>query len=270
MRILLIPIMFLMLLVACNNGKVSRQVEGVDTIESEGYPQTQIDINMESNKGIEAYEDSVETDYLRLLSAFPQYKAEFEKEKAAWMEYKSSVEVIARCEDHGSSTPMFVNDVIRDAISLREYSFYPLYKHTQGIEYPFCKTKFTSAMIADAYSVFIKAVSEDEDVEDKTAYQDALRNEQQWWGKWMECREAVSQKLSNDLKKVYDDCTNLTTRTKLIQLKNQNEGHGLTSGEILDCILPDDCSDKALMEYPGFDKVWAKHCEDLDWYPTFD
>jgi len=269
MKKLLIPIMSLLLLVACNNSKMST-VEGVDSIESEDYPQTQLDMNLLSNEDLEAYEDSVEAEFLKLVSALPQYKVEFEKEKAAWMEYESAVKVVAGCEEHGSSTPMYVHDVIRDAISLREYSFSPLYMHTQEIEYPFSKTKFTSAMIADAYFAYINAVGEDEYAENKTAYQDALRKEQQCWSSWMECREAVSRKLSNDLKAVYDDCTNLTMRTKLIQLKNQNEGHGVTSGEILDCILPDDCSDKALLEYPGFDKVWAKHCEDLDWYPTFD
>jgi hypothetical protein len=41
----------------------------------------------------------------------------------------------------------------------------------------------------------------------------------------------------------------------------------MISGEILKCILPEDCSDKALLNYPGFDKVWAKHCENTDWYP---
>ena len=53
-------------------------------------------------------------------------------------------------------------------------------------------------------------------------------------------------------------------------VKNQNQALGVTGHEPLDCILPDDCSDKALLEYPGFDKIWAKHCEDLDWYPKFD
>lgn len=85
MKKLLISIMSLLLLVACNNSKVS-SVEGVDTIESEDYPQTQLDMNLLSNEDLEAYEDSVEAEFLKLVSALPQYKAEFEKEKAAWLE----------------------------------------------------------------------------------------------------------------------------------------------------------------------------------------
>lgn len=41
----------------------------------------------------------------------------------------------------------------------------------------------------------------------------------------------------------------------------------MTSGEVMKCALPEDCSDKVLLEHPGFDKIRAKHCENLDWYP---
>ena len=44
----------------------------------------------------------------------------------------------------------------------------------------------------------------------------------------------------------------------------------ITSGEVLDCVLPDNCSDKALLEYPGFDVVWARQCDNTDWYPNFE
>ena len=57
---------------------------------------------------------------------------------------------------------------------------------------------------------------------------------------------------------------------KLYQLKNQNQDLGMISGEVLKCALPEDCSDKALLDYPGFDIIWAKHCENLDWYPKFE
>ena len=85
----------------------------------------------------------------------------------------------------------------------------------------------------------------------------------------MRCRETISKKLSEEDKVVYDVCTNMAFRTKLLQLKNQNQSLGMISGEILKCILPENCSDKALLDYPGFDKVWAKHCENTDWYPKF-
>lgn len=76
--------------------------------------------------------------------------------------------------------------------------------------------------------------------------------------------------MTGDIKKVYDIGTNQMLRTKLHQLKNQNQGLGVTGDEVLKCVLPEDCSDKALLDYPGFDIIWAKHCENLNWYPKFD
>ena len=126
------------------------------------------------------------------------------------------------------------------------------------------------AMIKDSYSSFIKAVGEDEYIDNKSQYQEALRKEQSCWDKWMETREIISNKLDEDTRRYYDECTNLVRRVKLLQVKNQNQALGMTGHEALDCILPDDCSDKALLEYPGFDKIWAKHDENSDWYPKFD
>lgn len=85
----------------------------------------------------------------------------------------------------------------------------------------------------------------------------------------MECRRMNSEKLITNVRRIYDGCTNLMMREKLRQLKNQNNALGICSKDILDCVLPDDCSDKALLEYPGFDVVWAKHCKDPGWYPVF-
>ena len=118
-------------------------------------------------------------------------------------------------------------------------------------------------MIAEAYSVFIKAVDED-DMEQKNEYIIALRNEQGCWNKWMGYRERLSKNLPQDIREGYDECTNLTMRTKLIQLKNQNQGLGLASDEMIECLLPDDCSDKALLEYPCFNVVWKKHRGDTN------
>ena len=36
-------------------------------------------------------------------------------------------------------------------------------------------------------------------------------------------------------------------------------GLGMTSGEIIECLLPEDCSDQELLEYPGFNVVRASH-----------
>ena len=53
-------------------------------------------------------------------------------------------------------------------------------------------------------------------------------------------------------------------RTKLLQLKNQNQGLGLINDYIDSCLLPDSCSDKELLDYPGFNVVLKRNSDDLN------
>ena len=117
-------------------------------------------------------------------------------------------------------------------------------------------------MISRAYRIFIKVAGEDEYNDYRTDYQENLRKEWQLWNEWMNYRRQVSEQLSDELKVVYDNCTNQTMRTKLLQLKNQNKGLGMIGGDVLDCLLPDDCTNKALLNYPGFNVVWDR-CENM-------
>ena len=245
---------------------VSNQT-GNDSIEPF---QTQAEINEACYNEYVANEDSVEKEFQKLLEALPQYRKEFLKEKVVWEKYQKAVHEVSKCEDHGSSTPMYVSAVLSQGTQIRGVPQHYLYLHTQGKEIPYSKTTFTPTMIADAYSAYIMAVGEDEYIEQKTEYQESLRKEQRCWDDLLECRKKTSLLLTGDIKKVYDRSTNQMIRTKLYQLKNQNQDLGMTSGEVMKCALPEDCSDKVLLDYPGFDKIWAKHCENLDWYPKFD
>ena len=216
------------------------------------------------------YNDSIEKKFLELIILMPEYREELNREKTVWQKYQKACRDVADCENHGSSTPMFVDDVLNQGIRLREASISKLVLHLKGKGVYFSKTIFTSSMIADAYSAFISIEGQNEYNEYRTQYQEALRKEQKCWDDWMYYREMLSQKLPYDIKRYYDNCTNTTKRTKLLQLKNQNEALGMCSHEVADCILPEDCSDKALLNYPGFDIVWSKHCENTEWYPKFE
>ena len=248
----------------------SQQNDNKDSVDEEVF-QTQEEFNEASYESYIADEDSVEDVYQQLLEALPQYQSEFQKETKVWETYKKAIREIAGYEDHGSSSPMYVNDVLRQGLKLRGVSLYYLYLHEQGKDTNgYSKTTFTQDMIDDAYAAFIKAVGEKEYNDQKEQYQEALRQEQNCWNEWMQCRKSISQNLTGEQKNLYDISTNQMFRTKLYQLKNQNQDLGMASGEVFDCALPMDCSDKALLNYPGFDVVWAKHCKDLDWYPTFE
>ena len=278
----IIYVVVLIALTSCNQNKSNKTIADNatdDSIMEESYQtdndtiepfQTQAEINEACYNEYVANEDSVEKEFQKLLEALPQYRKEFLKEKVIWEKYQKAVQEVSKCEDHGSSTPMYVSAVLSQGTQIRGVPQHHLYLHTQGKEIPYSKTTFTPTMIADAYSAYIMAVGEDEYIEQKTEYQESLRKEQRCWDDLLECRKKTSQLLTGDIKKVYDISTNQMIRTKLYQLKNQNQDLGMTSGEVMKCALPEDCSDKVLLDYPGFDKIWAKHCENLDWYPKFD
>ena len=254
-------------LMSCLTNKKAASTSSQDTIVDEGDFQTQAEINEEfGNTSIE-YKDSIERVFQELVAIRPQYEDELNKERTYWDMYQNAVREVAGYGDHGSSTPMFVAGVMDQGVQLREMTLHDFYIHAKGETISWNENKFTPAMIDDAYSAFINAVGEDEYLKQKSELQAALRKEQKCWNEWMRCRETISKKLSEEDKVVYDVCTNMAFRTKLLQLKNQNQSLGMISGEILKCILPENCSDKVLLDYPGFDKVWAKHCENTDWYP---
>ena len=132
-------------------------------------------------------------------------------------------------------------------------------------------------MIEDAYKAFFDEATDnwynpytDDSKEGLEEYQATASNERKMWNEWMKYRTIVAKALPKDLREVYNGCTNLMMRTKLHQLKNQNAGLGLMSDDVSDCLLPDSCSDKALLEYPGLNVVLEKHSADLNWYPTFE
>lgn len=248
-----------------------------DTVEKAFEDMDQFEINEYLCNESRKFDEEVEKDFQTIISLLPKYKDVLNTEKKKWEQYQAIVLEVGRCLDHGSSTPCYWSDVKNQGIQLRKESFQNLLYHLQGKEKgKVTKTRFTSAMIDEAYNVFIGAVNVNEDLyeyEDDsllTVYRILLKNEQKCWNEWMAHRSKVSTQLPTNLRKIYDECTNQTKRTKLRQVKNQNEALGVTGHEPLDCILPEDCSDKALLEYPGFNVIWAHHIADLDWYPTFD
>lgn len=240
-----------------------------DEDEGEEY-EDKMSLNIAYSNMYVEYEDSIERRYQKLISMLPQFRDEFDEEKLLWQEYQKTVRAVAECEDYGTSTPIYVADVLSQGVKLWEESFANLFLNMLGKPFSFSKTEFSSTMVGDAYSAFIEAIGRDGNVENKTKYQESLRKEQKYWNNWMEHRQATSKKLSTKLRSIYDGCTNQVIRTKLLQLKNQNQSLGVTSNELMKCVLPEDCSDKALMDYPGFDKAWALHRKFMDWYPNFE
>lgn len=225
----------------------------------------------------EKYKARVEAEFQQLLSAFPEYSSLFCKEKEKWESYHEAVLAVISQENHGSSGTLNIIGALNQSVDLWSASFLNLWLYKQNQDVSFPHTKFTSRMIDDAYTSFFNVSADnwfniytEDPKEGLEGYKESISNERKTWDDWMGYRAIVSNALLKDMHVIYDNCTNLMMRVKLHQLKNQNAGLGLMSDDVSNCLLPDSCSDKALLEYPGLNVVLEKHCADLNWYPAFD
>lgn len=217
------------------------------------------------DKDYEKYKDCVEGEFQHLVEALPDYKNLFLNEKEKWEHYNEAVLAMISLEDHGSSGTLNIMGALNQSLDLWSASFHNLllYKQNQKVSFP--HTKFTSQMIDDAYKAFFNAAMEKwynpytADLEKGLEYQAIVSDERKRWDGWMGYRATVSKALPEDLREIYDNCTNLMMRMKLHQLKNQNEGLGLINDYIDSCLLPDSCTDQELLDYPGFDVVLKRN-----------
>lgn len=222
-------------------------------------------------KDYERRKAHIENEFQQFVSAHSEQESLFRKEKERWENYHEAVLAVAELEDHGSSGALYITDVLEQSVDLWLASFHNLWLFEQNQDIEFPETIVTSKMIDDAFSAYIKQEDEDwcnafsdNEKDGMEEHHNAIELEWQLWNEWMAYRKTVSKSLPKDLRIIYDGCTNLTMRTKLHQLKNQNAGLGLMGSDVSDCLLPDSCSDKALLEYPGLNVVLEKHSEDLN------
>lgn len=235
----------------------------VDSLTDEDM-ESQSSLNDASSRWRINYSNSIDKEYSDLISRMPEYKEQLQKDCNAWLAYQEAVSNVAqKSMDNGSSTRMFINDVLCQGIKLRELSIGGLLLHAKKRNVVFCSTMFTDDMIEKAYSVWYdKENVESDDYYKKEvieSFLSALNDEKQKFSDWMNVRAEISSSLPTDIKELFDGCTNEVMREKLLQLKNQNQGNGMRINETLECILPSCCSDEELLEYPGFNVVMEKH-----------
>ena len=213
----------------------------------------------------------VEKEFQQLISAHPEQEALFREEKERWENYHEAVLAVAWLEDHGSSGALYIVGTLEQSVDLWLASFHNMWLIEQNQDISFPKTVFTSRMIDDAYAAYIQQEDNDwsnffsdNEKDGMEEHHKAIEHEWQLWNEWMTFRKTVSKSLPKDMRKIYDGCTNLTMRMKLLQLKNQNQGLGLINDFIDSCLLPDSCSDKELLDYPGFNVVLKRNSDDLN------
>lgn len=218
----------------------------------------------------EKYEAKTEEEFQKLVETYPQYESLFREEKEKWERYHEAVRAVTKLEDHGSSGYVYIIGVLYQSINLWKASFQNLLLYGQGQEVSFSDTVFTSCMIDDAYTAYINQEDEDwynpysdDEKDGLIEHHEAIVYERTMWNEWMAYRKTIAKSLPKDLRKIYNGCTNLLMRTKLLQLKNQNVVCGVFGSGVWEHVLPDSCSDKELLEYPGFNVVWDEYLDSL-------
>ena len=223
------------------------------------------------DKEHEKHKARVEGEFQQLVEALSDYKNLFIKEKEKWENYHDAVLAMISLEDHGQSGTLNIIGALNQSLDLWSASFHNLLLYKQNQDMSFTHTKFTSRMIEDAYQTFFEVATDnwynpytDDPNEGLEEYQATVSNERKMWNEWMKYRKIVAKALPKDMCEVYNGCTNLTMRTKLHQLKNQNEGLGLINDYIDSCLLPESCTDRELLDYPGFNVVLKRNSDDLN------
>lgn len=225
---------------------------------------TQMELNDEAGDETVALKDSIEEVCQAVMKAYPESKDIFERELVLWEKYYEAAKKVAKLEDGEGSSLYFYYAVVEQALTLRGESFQYLMMAQEGKKISPSKTRFTPAMIKEAYDRYVNATQQylksnyGMDESEWTDLERAISEEERCWNKWMEYRVAAAARMPEETCRIYKACSNRMMRSKLIQVKNQNRAMGITSEEAWECRLKNDCSDKELLAYPGYDKMWEK------------
>lgn len=207
----------------------------------------------------------------------PWVATALKKENEAWEEYHAQLDSTFRVIDGeinglvGSAWPMAISGILFDDARIRETSLADFYfaltdsldykvRHKKSVISIYELEKHTETQeetVLREYRDFINSLEEDEFAYPRSQRKNVLTMEMNAWKKWMNSRKEVSSLLTGLVKECYDNSTNNVRRNKLIMLKNRYEGYGLTSGEVLSCLLPYDVTDDEL-NGPSFDEKWKK------------
>ena len=212
----------------------------------------------------------VEKEFQQFVSAHPEQETLFREEKERWENYHEAVLAVAELEDHGSSGTLYIIGTLEQSLDLWMASFHNMWLTEQNQDISFPKTIITFRMINNAYAAYIQQedndwcnIFSDDEKNGMEEHHKAIELEWQLWNEWMAFRQSASKSMPKDMRIIYDGCTNLTKRTKLHQLKNQNKGLGVISDDTDRCLLSDSCSDKELLEYPGFSVVMEQYASEV-------
>lgn len=197
------------------------------------------------------------------------------RENEAWEEYHTQLDSTFRIIDGeinglvGSAWSMAISGILYDDARIREASLADFYfaladsldyeirhKRSMIVAYELEKhSVIPEERVLREYRNFMSSLEENELAYPVPQRKKALSLEMDAWKKWMTYREEVSSILTGQAKECYDNSTNNVRRLKFIMLKNQYQGYGITSNDVMECLIPYTASDEEL-KGPSFDERW--------------
>ena len=198
-----------------------------------------------------------------------------EEEETTWQSYHAELDSTFRKIDGtpnafvGSAWPMAISGIAYDDALMREESLADFYfaltdsldykiRHKKSVigEYDLVKhSTIQEERVLKEYRLFMDSLEEDDIYYPVPERKKALEREMNAWKEWMKSRATVSSLLAGLCKEVYDNSTNNVRRHKYIMLKNRYQGYGLTSQDVMECLIPYSASDEEL-DGPSFNERW--------------
>lgn len=205
----------------------------------------------------------------------PRIAKALEEEEIAWKNYHAELDSTFRIIDGtpnafvGSAWPMAISGIAYDDAQMREESLADFYfaltdsldyriRHKKSVigEYDLVKhSTIQEERVLKEYRRFLDSLEDDDFYYPIPERKKALERDMKAWKQWMESRALVSALLNGLCKDVYDNSTNNVRRHKFIMLKNRYQGYGLTSGDVMSCLIPYTATD-AELNGPSFDEKW--------------
>ncbi len=200
-----------------------------------------------------------------------------ERENQAWEEYHAQLDstfsiINGDCHGlNGSSWSMAISGILFDNAEMRAESLGDFYfALTDSLDYEIRHKRskigvyeitrhsaVSDEKILREYKNFMASLTEDEDSYPVSMRTKELTAEMNAWKKWIQSRKSVSSLLTGFVKDAYDNSTNNVRRHKYIMLKNRYQGYGVTSDDVLECLIPFGASDEE-MNGSSFDVRWKE------------
>lgn len=96
---------------------------------------------------------------------------------------------------------------------------------------------------------------------DSIKTRELLQKEKLVWDKLQSTRAKISQQLTGNQRKTFDNGSRRLQWHQLVQLKNEYKQYGLIGWETLYCCISDSCSYEILLNYPNYTTAWNDFCK---------